>query len=68
MVVPPQELQLSSEGGVVVPPRVAPMSAAECARRILRGVANNRAIIPVSSYVWLDWWLYRAAPWLSRWT
>ncbi len=42
-----------------------PMTADECARIALRGVARNRVIIPVSKYVWLDWLLYRLSPALS---
>jgi len=47
------------------------MEAPRAARVILRGVANNRAIIPFPFYVRLLWWLYRLHPALlvpfSRW-
>lgn len=39
-----------------------PMSADECARRILVGVAKNRAIIPVQWIAFAEWWLYRISP------
>lgn len=39
-----------------------PMSADECARRILAGVAKNRAIIPVQWIAHAEWWLYRISP------
>lgn len=39
-----------------------PMSADECARRILRGVARNKAIIPVQWIASVEWWLYRISP------
>ena len=41
-----------------------PMSADECARRILRGVERNRALIPVQWIAHAEWWLYRLSPWL----
>lgn len=41
------------------------MTAAECAAIALAGVAKDRAIIPISSYVWLDWILFRLSPALS---
>lgn len=44
---------------------IRPMSAADCAKAILRGVDRNQAIIPISLYVRLDWWLYRWSPSLS---
>lgn len=44
---------------------IRPMSAEDCARAILRGVDRNQAIIPISLYVKLDWWLYRLSPALS---
>lgn len=44
---------------------IRPMSAEDCAEAILRGVARNQAIIPISLYVKLDWWLYRMSPALS---
>ncbi|MEM6457499.1 MAG: SDR family oxidoreductase [Acidobacteriota bacterium] len=33
-----------------------------CARAILRGLRRNRAIIPVTGYSHLSWWLYRLSP------
>ncbi len=44
-----------------------PMSAEECARRILRGVARNRAIIPVQWIASVEWRLYRLSPALYGW-
>ncbi len=38
------------------------MSAPDCAKVILRGVARNRAIIPVTSAARLIWWAYRLSP------
>lgn len=50
---------------------IAPISAAECARRTLRGVARNRGLIPVGAEVGLEWRLMRFAPGLvermARW-
>jgi len=37
-------------------------SAPDCAKVILRGVARNRAIIPVTSAARLIWWAYRLSP------
>ncbi len=39
-----------------------PMSADECARRILKGVLANRALIPVQWIASAEWWLYRISP------
>jgi short-subunit dehydrogenase len=48
-----------------------PTTPEACARATLRGVARNRAIIPVGYYVWLDWLGTRICPetWikLSSW-
>lgn len=33
-----------------------------CARAILKGLAKNRAIIPITLHARLVWWLYRLAP------
>lgn len=41
---------------------IRPISAAECARRTLRGVARNRAIIPVGAEVAVEWRLDRWLP------
>ena len=38
------------------------MSATDCAKVILRGVARNRAIITVTWTARLIWWVYRLAP------
>ncbi len=38
------------------------MEPADCARVILRGVAHNRAIIPVTPLVRWGWWFYRLCP------
>lgn len=38
------------------------MPAERCAGAILRGVARNRAIIPIGFHARLAWWLYRALP------
>ncbi|MCA9538127.1 MAG: SDR family NAD(P)-dependent oxidoreductase [Myxococcales bacterium] len=43
---------------------VAPLTPEQCARITLRGVARNRAVIPVSRLVALEWRLARFAPWL----
>jgi len=34
----------------------------ECATRILRGVEKNMPIIPVTSFAWIMWILYRVSP------
>lgn len=41
---------------------IKPISAADCAQAILRGVAKDRAIIPVSKLLRLEWLLYRLSP------
>jgi NAD(P)-dependent dehydrogenase (short-subunit alcohol dehydrogenase family) len=38
------------------------MSAQDSARVILRGVARNQAIIPVTALARISWWLYRLHP------
>lgn len=44
---------------------IAPMTADRCAELALRGVAKNQAIVAISAYVKLDWFLYRLSPGLS---
>jgi len=44
-----------------------PMSAADCARRILAGVASNRAIIPITALTWIGWLAWRWFPGLLLW-
>lgn len=39
-----------------------PMSADECARRMLKGVLANKALIPVQWIASAEWWLYRISP------
>lgn len=46
---------------------IAPMTAERCAELALRGVAKNQAIVAISAYVKLDWYLYRVSPALSAW-
>ncbi len=46
---------------------IRPMSAERCAELMLRGAARNRAIVAISAYVKLDWWIYRLSPALSIW-
>lgn len=50
---------------------IRPISAAECARRTLVGVAKNRGLIPVGAEVTWEWRLMRFAPRLvdrvARW-
>lgn len=46
---------------------IRPMSAARCAQLMLRGAARNQAILAISAYVKLDWWIYRLSPALSVW-
>ncbi|TVQ99297.1 MAG: SDR family NAD(P)-dependent oxidoreductase [Deltaproteobacteria bacterium] len=41
---------------------IRPMSAQDCARRILRGLDRNRAVIPIGGGVTAEWLLYRIAP------
>ena len=44
---------------------IKPISAEDCAERILDGVARNRAYVIVGFHVWLDWLLYRLSPGLA---
>jgi NAD(P)-dependent dehydrogenase (short-subunit alcohol dehydrogenase family) len=46
--------------------RLHPMDPGVFARKVLRAVARNRAIIIVPSWWRLHWWLYRVSPWLSQ--
>lgn len=39
-----------------------PMTAERCARIVLRGAARGRAVIPVSTATWVEWWLSRLSP------
>ena len=43
-------------------PSIKMMDATDCARIILRGVARNRAIVTVTAFARLIWWLYRLCP------
>jgi NAD(P)-dependent dehydrogenase (short-subunit alcohol dehydrogenase family) len=46
----------------VLPSGLKMMSARDCARAALRGVARNRGIIPVQAPAYLLWWLNRLNP------
>jgi len=46
----------------IVPPKLKAMSATDCARAALRGVARNRGIIPVQAPAYILWWLNRLSP------
>jgi NAD(P)-dependent dehydrogenase (short-subunit alcohol dehydrogenase family) len=46
----------------IVPPKLKAMSATDCARAALRGVARNRGIIPVQAPAYVLWWLNRLSP------
>ena len=46
----------------VVPSGLKAMSAVDCARAALRGVARNRGIIPVQAPAYILWWLNRLSP------
>jgi len=46
----------------IVPPKLKAMSAVDCARATLRGVARNRGIIPVQAPAYILWWLNRLSP------
>jgi len=46
----------------IVPPGLKMMSAADCARAALRGVARNKGIIPVQAPAYIMWWLNRLHP------
>ena len=46
----------------IVPPRIRMMSAEDCARAALRGVARNKGIIPVQAPAHILWWLNRLSP------
>ena len=44
---------------------IKPLTADQCAKITLAGTRKNKAIIPVSRMVWLDWFLFRLSPGLS---
>lgn len=46
----------------ILPPGIKMMSAADCARVALRGVARNKGIIPVQAPACIMWWLNRLNP------
>lgn len=46
----------------VVPSGLKAMSAVDCARAALIGVARNRGIIPVQAPAYILWWLNRLSP------
>jgi NAD(P)-dependent dehydrogenase (short-subunit alcohol dehydrogenase family) len=46
----------------IVPPGLKAMSALDCARAALKGVARNRGIIPVQAPAYIMWWLNRLNP------
>jgi NAD(P)-dependent dehydrogenase (short-subunit alcohol dehydrogenase family) len=46
----------------IIPPGLKMMSALDCARATLRGVAHNRGIIPVQAPAYIMWWLHRLNP------
>lgn len=50
---------------------IQPISAAECARRVVRGVIRNRALIPIGAEISIEWRLARFVPGLvgliARW-
>ncbi len=39
----------------------------ECARRILKGVEKNKAIIPITAFSWIMWYLHRLSPGAILW-
>jgi NAD(P)-dependent dehydrogenase (short-subunit alcohol dehydrogenase family) len=46
---------------------VKAQDATTCARTILRGVARNQSIIPITTVARLTWWFYRLFPGLYDW-
>lgn len=44
---------------------IKPMSAEDCATRVLKAAEKNQAVIPVQFVAWIDWWLWRLSPRLS---
>lgn len=44
---------------------IRPLSAERCVQIALKGVRRNKAIIPISALVWIDWLLFRLSPALS---
>jgi short-subunit dehydrogenase len=46
----------------IVPPTIRMMSAGDCARAALQGVARNKGIIPVQAPAHILWWLNRLSP------
>ncbi|NWJ97133.1 MAG: SDR family oxidoreductase [Chloroflexi bacterium] len=49
-------------GKIEAKPPFKMMEAADCAKAILEGVAQNKAIITMPSYMTLTWWLHRLSP------
>ncbi len=43
------------------------ISPEQCARRILRGVKRNKAVIVVTAWAKVMWWFYRISPGLFMW-
>jgi NAD(P)-dependent dehydrogenase (short-subunit alcohol dehydrogenase family) len=50
------------EGAVKDLTVVAPMDVQDAARRILKGVARNKALVVFPFSAWLLWWVYRLSP------
>jgi NAD(P)-dependent dehydrogenase (short-subunit alcohol dehydrogenase family) len=46
----------------LIPPGLKMMSALDCARAALKGVARNKGIIPVQAPAYIMWWLNRLNP------
>jgi NAD(P)-dependent dehydrogenase (short-subunit alcohol dehydrogenase family) len=55
-------ININREKAIRKVPTMRLMDATKCARIVLRGVARNRAIITVTAFARLAWWLYRFQP------
>jgi short-subunit dehydrogenase len=55
-------IKINREGAMSKLPAMRLMDATKCARIVLRGVARNRAIITVTAFARIAWWLYRFQP------
>jgi len=60
-------INLDREAAMKSLPMVFSISPDECARRILKGVARNKAIIPVTGLTRVLWWLARISPAIMIW-
>lgn len=55
-------ININREKAIRKLPGMRLMDATKCARIVLRGVARNKAIITVTAFARLTWWIYRFQP------